>query len=102
MRAAASQCGLHWGKAGLPLPYVLLVTLITKIFLILAASKAGVDLQLNFNPSQLNGPKERLDSAFAVVGVFIFLFIEHLLYQGLLDLHGQLFGSNGGELLGHL
>ena len=25
-----------------------------------------------------------------------------LLYQGLLDLHGQLFGSNGGELLGHL
>ena len=89
-----------WGLPSLPYPYVLLVTLMVKTYLILEALTNGYALGVFFQVSHEYG--FNFEILTGVVGRIVLLVITNTLFQGLLDLHSLLRNPNRAQLCGHM
>ena len=104
-----------WGLPSIPYPYSLVVTIMVKWYLILSAVKTGTDLvpvlfqtmdfitySGNFENFFEYGLMDMMLYGMCFVFSFFGLFVECLLYQGLLDLHTLLRDPNRDTQCGHL
>ena len=104
-----------WGLPSIPYPYSLVVTIMVKWYLILSAVKIGSGLVPvlvqtmdfmaytgNYKDLFQYGLMDIVLYAMAFVISFFSLFVECLMYQGLLDLHTLLRDPNRDAECGHL
>jgi hypothetical protein len=89
-----------WGLPSLPYPYVLVVTILVKIYLILVALREGVTMGSVVAAANHHGWDASAYWLMAMICMYIS--VTNFIYQGLLDLHSMLKDPNKDEQCGHM